>query len=168
MSIRVKLVAAAGAVAMVALTPAAAEARTKPKVIPATPYAVGANQNAYNITCAPAAKAGKATIKLRITRNTNKVTPSELGDTNGRTSKWVATWDGGSIDLGSIEKFYASSKTATFPCPTSASAVGAFTISVQSYVGTTVRTKKGFTTTYATNGKPATYNVATHRVGSAS
>jgi hypothetical protein len=147
-----KLLAAAGALALVSAVPAAAEAATR------IPYAVGASQNAYNVTCAAGASAGTAPVKLRVTRNTSRVTPAELGDTDGRTNRWVATWPGGSgsITIKSTGLFYSASRGATFPCPTTSAETGRFTITVQSFFGS------------QTNGNPAHYNVLTRRVGSAS
>src|SRR5687768_12505773 len=101
MRIRMKLMAAAGAFALLSLTPAGAQVEQ--------PYAVGASQTEYNVDCADQENFGTAPISLRIERNTGNVDEDELGTTTSNPSRWVAVWEGeGEINLSSQGRFFSA------------------------------------------------------------
>jgi hypothetical protein len=154
MSIRKKLVAVVGALAVLVIAPTEAFAAKAPKL--RGPFAVGASQNSYNVKCAPGAESGTSSIKIRLTRSVKRVTPSEVGYDNFRATRYVASWDGGSIVMKNLGRFYPAAARVTFPCPETSSAPGTFVITVQPYRGNTAI------------GKASTYVVVTHRVGSPS
>ncbi len=154
MSIRMKLVAVAGALAVLFIAPTEAFAAKAPKL--QGPFAVGASQNSYNIKCAPGAAQGTSSIKIRLTRSVKRVTPSEVGYDNFRANRYVASWQGGSIVMKSRGRLFPATAGVTFPCPASSSKHGTFVIKVQPYRGKTPV------------GKASTYVVVTHRVGSPS
>jgi hypothetical protein len=154
MSIRMKLVAVVGALAVLFIAPTEAFAAKAPKL--RGPFAVGASQNSYNVKCAPGATSGTSSIKLRLTRNVKRVTPAEVGYDNFRATRYVASWDGGSIVMRNVGPFYSAARGVTFPCPASSDGHGTFVVTVQPYRGNTAI------------GKASTYVVVTHRVGSPS
>jgi hypothetical protein len=154
MSIRMKFVAVVGALAVLVVAPSEAFAARAPKL--RGPFVVGASQNSYNVKCAPDAESGTSSIRIRLTRNVKRVTPSEVGYDDFRATRYVASWDGGSIVMKNLGRFYPAAAGVTFPCPETSSAQGTFVIKVQPYRGNTAI------------GKAATYVVVTHRVGSPS
>ena len=154
MSIRSKFFAVVGALAVLVIVPSEAFAAPAPKL--RGPFAVGASQNSYNVTCAPDAESGKASIKIRLTRSVRRVSPSEVGYDNFRATKYVASWDGGSITMRQLGRYYPAQHGVTFPCPETSAAHGTFVIKVQPFRGNTAI------------GKASTYVVVTHRVGSPS
>jgi hypothetical protein len=153
MSIRLKLVAVVGALAVMFIAPS--EAFAAPKL--RGPFAVGASQNSYNVTCSARATQGTSSIKLRLTRSVRRVTPAEVGYDNFQATRYVATWQGGSIVMKSLNRFYPAEAGVTFPCPASSVGHGTFVITVQPY------NRKG-----SPIGKASTYVMVTHRVGSPS
>jgi hypothetical protein len=155
MSIRLKLVAVVGALAVLFVAPTEAFAAKAPKL--RGPFAVGASQNSYNVTCAPGASSGTSSIQLRLTRSVKRVMPAEVGYDNFQANRYVASWQGGSIVMKSLGRFYPAAAGVTFPCPASSAGPGTFVVTVQPY------NRKG-----SPIGKASTYVVVTHRVGSPS
>jgi hypothetical protein len=122
MSIRTKIAATAGALALIALVPTPAQAQT------ADAFRVESNRDSYNVSCRAGESFGTAPIRLRVT-----------DDTTGST-QWVATWGGtGSITMTAEDRFFSASRDALFPCPDgqegSQGSLGQFTITVLSSSG---------------------------------
>jgi hypothetical protein len=154
MSIRSRFVAVVGALVVLVVAPSQAFAAPAPKL--RGPFVVSASQNSYNVKCAAGADSGTSSIKIRLTRNTRRVTPAEVGYDNFRATKYVASWDGGSITMRSLGRFYPAQHGVKFPCPETSAGHGTFVIKVQPFRGNTAI------------GKASTYVVVTHRVGSPS
>lgn len=158
MSKRTKLIAVAGALAMVVLTPAAAEAKPRPNTFR---FTGSTNPTSVNVTCAPGATTGTSATKLRVkvTRNfSNAVTPEFIGNSLGQSNRFVASYPGGTTVLGRFENWYQinSKGKFTWPCPSGGALQSTFTITIQGYRGNKP---------VGTAGK---VNVTMNRVGSAS
>ena len=119
MSIRTKIAAAAGALALTTLlVPTAAQAQT------AGAFTVQPNQDSYNVSCRSGESFGTAPVRLRVT---------DAGDTTG---PWVATWGGeGNITMTEPGRYFNASGDATFPCPSEQSSEGNITITVTAASG---------------------------------
>jgi hypothetical protein len=156
MSISKKLLAVVGALTVVLVAPNAAYAKSRPNTFR---FTGATNISDVNVTCAAGATTGKSatTVKFKATRNfSSAVTPEFIGNSLGQSTKFVATYPGGSTTVAWFENFYSinAQKKFTFPCP--AAPVGGtstFTITIQPYRGNKP---------IGTAGK---VNITLHRVG---
>jgi len=158
MSTRTKLIAVAGALAMVVMTPMAAEAKSRPNTFR---FTGGTSPSSLNVTCAPGATTGKSVTKLKVmvTRKfSSAVTPAYIGNSLGQSTRFVASYPGGSLTLGAFEHFYTinSAGKFTWPCPSGGALTSSFTITIQAFRGKNPV------------GTPGRVDVTLHRVGSAS
>lgn len=156
---RIKLVAAVSVAASLLVPAAGAGASTLGKPRPSTGRFAGvSNVRDLNVTCAPGADFGPASLrpKIKMTRRTTGYNPADLGDTKRRSTRIVATYPGGSQSLGRFENFYSLPRNFNFPCPPSSSQVTGFDILLQPYRGR------------VPVGTPAAAHINLHRVGSAS
>lgn len=140
MSIGMKIAAAAGALALIALIPTPAQAQTEPA------FKVGSNLTSYNVSCRAGASTGTAPIRLRVT------------DDDTAATRWVATWKGStsSITMTSEDRYFSGGNGATYPCPELQSERGTFEVNVQAYNADVAV------------GDPITIKIEVRRVGSAS
>ena len=149
MSNRMKFAAVLGALSML-LVASPAQARVRS-------FALSASQGTYNVTCAPGATHGTSSIKIKvIVGGLGKITKSELGNDNGRANRYVASWQGGTISLNALGRFFPAQANLLFPCPPTAGHPARFPITVQ-----------GFRFKVAV-GTPAIYWMTLIRVGSPS
>jgi hypothetical protein len=139
MSISKKLAVVAGALALVVVAPAAAEAKARPRTFL---FTGGTNVSKLNVTCAQGATQGTAstTLKVKATRKYPKgVTSDFLGNSLGQSTKVVASYPGGSQTLFRFESWYTINKNKTkfsFPCPmTAVGGTSTFEIVLQPYRG---------------------------------
>jgi hypothetical protein len=154
-----KMIAVAGAFAMVVVAPTAAQAKSRPNTFRFT----GATApGSINVTCAKGATTGRSATKLKVkaTRNIGKNVPADaIGNTLGQSTKLVASYFGGSMTLGRFETFYTlnSKGQFTFPCPmTELNGTSQLVITIQPYRGRNPI------------GTPAKVGVTLRRVGAAS
>jgi hypothetical protein len=144
---------------MVVVTPAAAEARPRPATFR---FTGGTAPGIINVTCAPGAQTGKSPTRLKVkaTRRFNKkVTENFIGNSLGLSTKFVATYPGGSLTLGRFERWYTinAQRQFSFPCPmTAVNGTSQFEITIQPYRGR------------RPIGTAARVNVTLRRVGSSS
>ena len=158
MPISKKLIAVAGALAMVVITPSVAEAKARPNTYR---FTGGTSPSSINVTCAPGATTGQSATRLRVkaTRKfSSAVTPEFIGNSLGRSNRFVASYPGGSMVIGRFETLYTinSQGKFTWPCPSG----GALT----SHSPSTIQGFRGRTPV----GTAAKVNVTLNRVGSAS
>jgi hypothetical protein len=158
MSISKKLIAVAGATAMVLVTPSVAHAKPRPNTYR---FTGGTSPTSINVTCAPGATTGKSATKLKVkaTRKfSTAVTPEFIGNSLGQSNRFVASYPGGSMTLGRFETLYTinSQGKFTWPCPSGGATTSTFTINIQGFRGNKAV------------GTPAKVNVTLNRVGSAS
>lgn len=145
MSTRNKLFAVAGALAMVVVTPAAAEAKARPGTFR---FTGGTNVTSLNVTCANGATQGTASVKLKVkaTRKySSAVTEDFIGNSLGQSNRIVATFPSpgtksgvGSLPISRFESSYTinPSKNFKFPCPmTAVGGTATFPITIQPYRG---------------------------------
>lgn len=156
---RSKLIAIVGALTIVLAAPTAAEAKSRPNTFR---FTGATNVSNLNVTCAPGATKGTVPIKVKVmaTRNfSKKVSADFIGNSLGQSTKFIASYPGGSLTLGRFELLYTinSAKTFRFPCPnTDVGGTSQFTIVIQPYRG---KNKIG------TAGK---VEIRLHRVGAGS
>jgi hypothetical protein len=157
MSLRTKSAAAVvGALAIVLVAPTPAFAKSRPNTYRFTGGTIPSN---VNVTCAQGATTGTTAVKLKVkaTRKfSNQVTPEFIGDSLGRSTKFVATYPGGRTNLTRFERLYTINpgKSFRFPCPnTAVGGTSTFTIVIQPYRGN------------KPIGTSAKVNVTLHRVG---
>ena len=157
MSLRMKLVAVVGALVVILVVPGEAFAQPRPNTYR---FVGGTNPVNLNVTCAPGATTGTVPSKVKVlaSRNVKKVTPDQIGNSLGQSTKFVASFPGGQITVPRFESFYTlnSAKNFKFPCPANANQAGSFPITLQGYRGN------------RPVGTPALVHILTHRVGSAS
>jgi hypothetical protein len=156
MSLRTKSAAVVGALAIVLVAPTPASAKSRPNTFKFTGGTIPSN---VNVTCAQGATTGTTAVKLKVkaTRKfSNQVTPEFIGDSLGRSTKFVASYPGGKMNLTRFERLYTINpgKSFQFPCPnTAVGGTSTFTITIQPYRGN------------KPIGTAAKVNVTLHRVG---
>jgi hypothetical protein len=166
MSTSRKLLAVAGAAAMVVLTPGLAEAKARPNTFR---FTGGTNVSTLNVTCAKGATSGTTSQKLSVkaTRKfSSAVTEDFIGNSLGQSTKFVASFPSpgtkggvGKLTLTRFESLYKinPSKNFRFPCPnTAVGGTSTLNITIQPYRGS------------KPIGTPAQVNVNLVRVGQGS
>lgn len=141
MSLRTKSAAAVvGALAIVLVAPTPASAKPRPNTFK---FTGSTNVSNVNVTCAQGATTGTTAVKLRV-KATRKfsaaVTPEFIGDSQGRSTKFVASFPGGRMNLTRFERFYTLNpgKSFRFPCPpTAVNGTSQFVITIQPHRGNT-------------------------------
>ena len=139
MSLRTKSAAVVGALAIVLVAPTPASAKPRPNTYK---FTGGTSVSNVSVTCAQGATTGTAAVKLRV-KATRKFSPAVtaefIGDSLGRSTKFVATYPGGGkTTLTRFESFYTINpgKSFRFPCPnTAVDGTSQFAISIQPYRG---------------------------------
>jgi hypothetical protein len=143
---------------MVVVSPTAAHAKARPNTFR---FTGGTNPTSINVNCAPGATQGKSStrLKVKVTRKFSSAVSAEyIGNSLGQSTRFVASYPGGSMVLGRFEQWYYinSQGKFTWPCPSGGALQSKFTITIQGFKGNKP---------VGTTGK---VDVTLNRVGSAS